>query len=121
MGESFKPSQVFLDVVPLIATMQKAEVELAAALIVRACQLNGDTWAPLSWEVLRNTIMAEYEAKRQPVLSWMNQPFINPDFFLLAERGFAVKTGEPSMTTFAFTEVGLEAMRRWVREAVANG
>lgn len=60
----FKPSQVLLTAQPLTATMGKSEIEYAAALIVRVCQVNGDRWQPITTEMLVATVHSDLDEKQ---------------------------------------------------------
>jgi hypothetical protein len=74
----FRPSDVALAVPPLIATMEKSEREFAAALIVRACHVEGDTWQPIALEKLGRVIESDLAEKRDPVASLARNPFFRP-------------------------------------------
>ncbi len=90
---TFKPSQVDItsSFPPLVATMGKCEREIAAAIIVRACQENGDTWAPVSPVAFKNVMREDISAKREPLFSISTNPFARPDFTDL------VATGSPTL------------------------
>jgi hypothetical protein len=104
----FRPSQVVLAPVPLVGTMRRAEVEFAAALLVRACQVLGDRWQPLSWQQVAKVLRAD----RTSVAKWLANPFFRPDVHDLVARGYAA--GNPTAEVW-LTAAGLEALERWVR------
>jgi len=115
----FKPSQVVLGVPPLVATMGCAEAEFAAALIVRACHALGNAWQPIAWKQIREVVLSDFDAKREPFASLIQNPFFRPDVHDLVERGCARWTtsddsGEGSVE---LTADGLEKLRRWVASA----
>ena len=115
MTIDFNPSQVVLGAPPLTGTMGKSEAEHAAAVIVRVCQANGDTWQPVGWKTVASVLTADVEAKREPFASLMCNPFFRPDPFELADRGFAAWDGTPGASPVALTTKGLEALRQWVK------
>ncbi len=111
----FLPSQVQLVVPPLAGTMGRAEVEFAAALIVRACQVLGDRWQPISWKQSVEAFKADRDAGRE-FGRLMENPVFRPDAYDLVKRGFAqwgsTRSGEGD--TVELTDKGFECMRRWV-------
>jgi len=108
-----KPSQIVLRVPPLTGTMKKTEREVAAALIVRACQVNGDEWKPVDPLELGLVITADINAGTEPLASLNRNPFCRPNFDLLADGTYARWTGEPRKSAIEFTPAGIEAMKRW--------
>jgi hypothetical protein len=115
---SFKPSEVFLITFPpLVGTMGKAEVEAAASMLVRVCQVDGNEWKPCSPQEVGLTLKADIDNKVEPWTSLNRNPFFRPDFHELVALGFARFTTEDEHAPIEFTEQGLEAMRRWVRPA----
>lgn len=115
MAIAFKPSQVFLYAgPPLTATMNKTEVETAAALLVRVCHDHGDAWQPVTTEMLRKTVDGDVEAGRDPVASWVRNPFLVPDMDGLVRGGFA-RWGTSGEGPIELTDAGLDALRPWVR------
>lgn len=101
-----KPSEIALSALPLGNTMGKAEVEMAAALIIRACQLNGDTWQSISGEDLLEVVRLA-SAGNAPEKFWMENPFLSPDYQGLIERGFAALTDDGK---FELTQAGHDAI-----------
>ncbi len=117
----FTPSQVFLNCIPpLTATMGRAEREHAAALLVRACQVMGDRWQPVTPAMLGEVIQADLAAQAEPLSSLNRNPFFCPDFHDLAAKGFARWTEEDGKGPLELTERGIEALRRWVRPTIAT-
>lgn len=113
----FKPSQVRLGPVPLVATMGKAEVELAAAYVVRACVVLGDKWQAVPLDELIRITTEDFHERREPMRTWGSNPFVKPLPGLMVERGFATKAD----SKVEFTPQGLAALKRYVRAEVANG
>lgn len=107
-----KPSDIVLTGVPLTATMGRSEREHAAALLVRCCQVNGDEWQAVSPRMIGEAIKADVDGKITPMNSWARNPFFNPDFLDLADKGFAIMGDD---NRIAFTESGFAAMARWTR------
>jgi hypothetical protein len=119
----FKPSQVFLAPIPLCGTMGHAEREFAAALIIRACQVNGDAWHPVAAEELGMMLKAALdvgaEAGDRWLLEFLSNPFIKYDFYELVEHGYAKWTDEPGKAA-ELTDKAFEAMRYWVKPAAPD-
>lgn len=116
MTADFAPSQVVLvEPLPLIGTMGRCEREIAAALLVRACQFYGDRWQAIVPKMIGDVLTADMEAKTQPFASLSSNPFARPDFHDLIAEGYA--TGEPATkgAPLELTEKAFDAMRRWVR------
>lgn len=112
----FKPSQVIIIVPPLVATMGRAESEHAAALLVLACQCHGDTWGSMTPRQVGEAIQWALDGNRDPWPSLNRNPFFKPDIYELVSKGFARWT-ENEGGPVAFTDAGLERLRRWVRVA----
>jgi len=117
---TFKPSDVFLNpYCPLADTMHRIEREQAAAMLVHACVELGDAWRLLTLRDVERVFTVAMLEGRSPFASWLRNPFFRPDFRELCEKGYArwdrlVVGGELAI---AFTDYGLEAMRRWVQRA----
>jgi hypothetical protein len=108
----FAPSHVMLtEVNPLAGTMGRSEREVAAALLVRVCQLRG-RFAPVRLAEVEDLI-ATGDAWTTHLLS---NPWQTPNFDELVERGFARVTEEEPLT-IELTETGLDRIGRsiWVR------
>lgn len=117
-----KPSDIdVFGVPPLVGTMGKSEVELAAAILVRVLALNGDIWRAVSLQEAAAVETVERERLKGKEAGvpefWTIPPFISsPDFHELVERGYASfddQGGAPP--DIAFTEKGLEALKSWRR------
>lgn len=109
------PSRIVLTRVnPLGGTMQHAEAEQMAALVVRVCEARGDNWQPVSLEDVVAVWKEDAETKRQPGYEWSRCPFFRPDPHDLVARGFArwLADGRLELTTGA-----LLAMWRWCKDA----
>lgn len=112
-NEAFTPRQVLLAPVPLVGTMGRAEVECAAAILVRVCQVRG-TWGPVGFEEVGPVLKDDVESGHALRSTWLN-PFLRPDFGDLVKRGFATWAGEPFKSALELTDAGREALTRWVR------
>lgn len=111
---NFKPSQVrLIEPVPFIGTFGKVESECAAGFLVLAMRHFGDKWESV-FPPDCGVVLHNHHGK--PGYSWLANPFCRPDFPLLIERGFAEFTGEDTGRgqPIAFTDAGLDAMRKWV-------
>ncbi len=121
MAVDFKPSDVDLlgSFPPLCATMGRTERELAAVLLVRACQSGGDEWKV---HTLGEVIADDMYNDREPLHSLSRNPFCRPDMHDCVATGFAAWVGDAGNPDHGveFTEKGLEALRRWVRKPVAD-
>lgn len=116
----FWPSQVFLnEIPPLVGTMGRSEIEHAAALLVRACQVRGDVWAPVAPTDMGAVLTRDLESDIDPWRALDRNRFFNPNFDALVERGFAKRLddgrGHPRRASLAFTEKGIEALRKYVQ------
>lgn len=113
MEPTFKPSQVDLhgSFPPLCDTMKKGELECTAALMVRACQVNGDKWQPVYVKQLAELLTA----KDPLVVSIISNPFLTPAYTDLVEKGYATFDGVDE-AGLSFTEQGYTAMLKWVRQ-----
>ena len=112
----YKPSQVVLTPIPLGDTMGRAEVEYAAALLVRVCHARGDRWQPVTWDMVRAVLRDDVTAKRAPFADLVASRIIyRPDVFALVNRGYASSPSGPADGYVEFTEKGFAALRRWVR------
>lgn len=109
-----KPSDVVLGVPPLCGTMGRAELEHAAALIVRTCAVLGDAWRPVAPKDVGIVLNTDVLGHVEPFAKLIENPFFKPDFFALAESEFARWTAEPK-GPMELTEAGLAAITKWVR------
>lgn len=118
MSALFLPSQVALTVPPLVGTMEAAEREFAACLIVRACQVLGDAWRPIAPRELGEVIRADLEQSREPLASLNRNPFFKPDFWKLADGTYGRWMGTPGKSAIELTDKGIAALARWVLTAL---
>lgn len=115
----FKPSEIDLlgSFPPLCGTMKKTEAEMAAAILVRGCQVHGDRWDAIPLRMLGAVIGDDLDAKREPFSSMNRNPFCRPDMHACVAGGFAEWEGESGTPEYGvrFTAAGLYALRRWLR------
>lgn len=95
--------------------MGRAEVEHAASLIVRVCQVDGDTWKPVAWADVQRVLASDGAEGAEPFASLQRNPFFYPDVHALCARGFARKVGDGPGFSAELTEAGLAALAPWVR------
>jgi hypothetical protein len=107
------PSGIALVGVPLVGALGKAEIEHAAALIIRVCQVRGDKWQPVDAEAIGDVLRAEVDAKNEPFCSLVRNPFFRPDVWALIEKGFGRWTAEPGGAV-ELTQQAFDALARWV-------
>jgi hypothetical protein len=114
----FKPTDVNLcdSFPPLVGTMGRTEAELAAALLVRACQVLGDAWQDVEVRALGAVIRDDLAAKREPFHSMNRNPFCRPDAYDLVQRGCAEWVGEPGQV-LRFTPKGFDGLRKVVERS----
>lgn len=114
-----KPSDVKLFArswVPLTATFGRVERELAAAFIVTTCVHHGDTWKPVTWKQIAETMRPLMRVDR----NWKEiagNPFVKPDVHDLIAKGFARWIGEKDADGdqgVEFTEEGMAVLRKEV-------
>ncbi len=111
----FKPSQVVLEDIPLVGTMGSPEIEQAAAMIVRACQVREDEWKSVPLDKLLEVIEEDAKKGQRPFAKLMKSRFFRPAPWEGVDRGFIAAASRP--TGFSFTAKGLEALRKWVQPA----
>jgi len=118
-----KPSDVYLwrGLLPLIDTFGRAELEMAAACIVRTCVQNGDVW---QWVILpmMGAALGE-DLKNDKRWQELNRnPFTpQPDVRGLVKAGFAECDGDIDAVPCGpvrFTEAGLAVLRKCVPSGV---
>ena len=108
----YKPSDIRLTAECLLTgTMERTEIEHAAACVVRACQFHGDTRQIIDWPMVQEALRDDRKTGREPFASILVNPFFRPDFHGLGERGYAVVDGDQMM----LTPKACEAMRPWIR------
>lgn len=112
---AFRPSEVILTEIPLVATMGRVEREAAATIIIRASVRGGDTWRPIYPAEIGEAIRLDLDEKLEPLTSLNRNPFWRPDFRDLAAAGYATSTFELG-APIEFTAKGLAALERWVRK-----
>jgi len=112
LDPGFRPSDVVLGTPPLVDTMGRAEAELAAALIVRACQVRGDAWQAVSPDAIVKVIQEDVAAGREPVTSMNRNPFWRPDAHDLVKRGGAEWVGAEGVV-LRLTPKGLASLKKW--------
>lgn len=110
----FKPSQVELVVPPLVGTMGSAEIEQAASLIVRTCQVLGDRWQAVTFAQIANAMGIEL-VNRTQYSALLSNPYFRPNVWRAVDGGFVRWTAEPGKGPAELTRDGLEKIRRWVR------
>lgn len=115
LDPGFRPSQVSLGgcFPPLVDTMGHAEAEAAAALLVRACQVQDDAWQDVDGEAIGRVIAEDLKNGTRPLCSMVTNPFVKPSMRDLVERGFAEWVSGRAATV-RFTRQGLDALRKWV-------
>lgn len=105
----FKPSEVNLSM-GFVDTFNHAEAENTALVMVKVAAMNGDTWRTFTCEELASGFTAMTKDPG-PWRDYFNNPFRRIDMHDLVKRGFAEWEGDKAI---AFTETGLERMRKWV-------
>ena len=118
MNDKFKPSQVVLYTpMPLVDTFKRAENEIAAAIIVRTCQVNNDEWQGITPAMIRKMLEDDTTAGVNPMSSLQNNPFARPDMWGLIDAGFAQDIGTPEQRCIVFTPAGFARLseKGWVR------
>lgn len=96
--------------------MGRVEREAAATLMVRACQLRGDAFAPLRPQDIGEAIRHDLNAELEPLKSLNTNPFWRPDFRDLVVHGFARWTTDEEHAPVEFTPKGFEALRKYERK-----
>lgn len=118
MLDSFRPSDVVIvGALPFTGTLNHVEREVAAALIVRVCQVEGDRWQSVALAQIVATFEADIAAQREPWATMNRNPFLPPPGFdELVAHGFAGWTGDRER--IELTAAALDAIaRRWRRPA----
>ncbi len=89
--------------------MGHAEVEFAAACIVRTCQVLGDTWQHISLEQCKATLKADFDAKTMPAYSWVTNPFFRLGIREMVSKGYADYDGDERL---GLTQKAFEALAK---------
>jgi hypothetical protein len=123
---SFKPSQVDLNFTlpnPFVGLFEHIEAELAAAVIVRACQVLGDIWQSVELKALGEIILRDNDARVEPIYSIFRNPFCHPSPHDLVKRGYAtwVDSADGHGNALAFTSKGMERLSKRVRQPSLGG
>lgn len=119
LSVGFAPSEVVLHAIPLVGTLGRTEREMAAALIVRACQVNGDTWQPVTPKMIREMLERDAADGVEPMASLNRNPFARPNFWELVAEGYA--SGDPAKhEPLALTEKALAKIRKYRRPVVPS-
>lgn len=105
-----KPSDIVLSMPPLTACFKKTEAECAAAMLVWYCQTHGDEWKPVTPKELGEALKESMGV--EPVKSWSTNPFFDPDMVRLGLDGFITPIDGTFNQPLAFTELGLEQLRK---------
>lgn len=117
-GAPFLPSDVVLSCPPLVDTMGRFEWEYAAALLVLANQQCGNAWQFATAVQIAGAARTELD-RPGPLRSWLyslvTNPFFNPDFDTLVERGFAIEAPGHGMP-IALTAQGIARLYPWVKK-----
>ncbi len=111
-----KPSDIIIDAMPpLTACFKKTESECAAALLVWYCQNHGDEWQTVTPKQLGEAMM---DMNSEPLKKWSRNPFFKPDLWRLSKDGFITPIDDSYNQPVAFTELGLEQLRKslWNRK-----
>jgi len=114
------PSQIYLGIPPLVGMMGKAEIEFAAAMIVRALAARGDTWREISNDEIFAVAREDDEAAKLAKSigeaganklfgSLYRNPFFRPDVHGFVAEGFGKWTNEEK-TKIVVTAKGMLAM-----------
>ena len=91
---------------PLVGVFGRSELEVAAAFIVLACQVD-NCWRAVSPPEVGLALDNSVDAHRM----W-NNPFLRPDIGDLVAKGFAAWSGEALASPVQLTEAGLDRIRR---------
>jgi hypothetical protein len=113
----FLPSDVTLGSPPLVGTMQSADVEHAAAVVIACLKIAGNTWAPIRAKEMGRIIRESADAEVSPFAIWVKNPFFSADMGRLIREGYATKSGPPGDESVELTPMAIEAVRPWVRRS----
>jgi hypothetical protein len=111
-----EPMRLLTQMPPLTGTLDKSEVEMAAALILFAHHVSGREWsASVPAKELGKVV--EEHGDKPPLKWWITNPFLRPDFAELVERGWAVKQETPDGDVLTLTPAALERVAKHLIEA----
>lgn len=112
-----KPSDIALVGIPLTATFDRVEREVAAAAIIYALAQSGDEWRSISGKEVGGLFR---ESRADDLPSWMTNPMVRPDVRSLQDSGHLEIVEDP--ISYRFTESGLDVLRRsrWNREKAVS-
>jgi len=120
MAIDFKPEDVLVQTpLPFVGTFGRAESEFMAAILVLLLVKLDRGWSPIQQHEMGDIIgAAEGEEKKQFEHLYTN-PFVRPARNTLVEDGYVMllPTKDPKLKSMAFTEKGVERLRKWVRKA----
>lgn len=114
-----EPSQICITGgIPLTATFNHTVSELAAALIIMACQDKGN-WTPTSTKEIGLSMKKHQD---EEAFKWLHCMVVGPNFDLLAKEGFIEGMGEDRKGAISFTEKGMAALESsmWNRKRAAS-
>lgn len=122
MTEAFRPSDVFLGQL-LMGSMERAEAEYAAIVLVRALVRAGDTWKALDANKAVDVLDLDSTENVEPLsgLIRSQNPFFRPNPYELIRLGYArsvSSAGIPSeqglIDHIEFTDAGFAALAKHV-------
>lgn len=108
-----KPSEVEIaPPVPFMNTFGRAEYEATVALLVMACEHNGDEFRALTPRQIGEALVAVHE--REPWKSWSRNPFFRPNIRDLVDAGFAEFLGDAEKECpVRLTREALARLEKW--------
>lgn len=116
------PSRIHLAIPPLTATLGSAELEHAAALLVRYCQIRGDRWQAVHWDDLELALREDLAAKIEPMWSLLRNPFFSPQFDALVEKQWAAWHGTPGVGELELAPRAIALfVEKWGRQGDRRG
>lgn len=106
---NFTPSQVHLDLI-FVGTFDRVEIEVTAAIIVKALAIKGNVWRIISCDELVE-VFKDLTKEDGPWKSLFNNHFISIDMHRLVDHGYASWNGPRAIK---FTDLGLQRMIKWI-------
>ena len=116
LSSFIRPSDLRLDGrgLPFVGALGRCELEVAAAVLVRVCQLlHGDRWLPCTPADVKAMIAAD--AHTALGLMW-NLPMAQPDFRGLVSKGLAKLDKDTDAITLLEPAYMAIAKAGWLRE-----